>query len=203
MSFFDSAKLPLRRKQSIVDIQELEGLWYVDWRIGKIQLHSTFYTRVDQACILWSLLIIPMFLTAQFVPISWSLQATVWSILSGIGLIAMVSWTSYWVDVRKVRWVLYCWIVLMLFGVILTDLSIFLGWGEVLVHLCELWLGLSTIGYLCTGLGVRSRALILAGILHLLFIFVLPFVVAWQFLCTGALMVFCLLLLAEFQWDGL
>jgi hypothetical protein len=203
MSFFNPATLPLRRKQSIVDIQEIEGLWYVDWRIGNIQLHSTFYTRVDQACILWSLLIIPMFLTAQFIPISWSLQATVWSILSCIGIILMVSCTSYWVEVRKVRWVLYCWIVLMTFGVILTDLSIFLGWGEILVHLCELWLGLSTIGYLCTGLGVRSRALMLAGILHLLFIFVLPFVVAWQFLCTGALMVFCLLLLAEFQWDGL
>lgn len=203
MSFFDPIKLPLRRKQSIVNIQELEGLWYVNWRIGKIQVYSTFYTRVDQACILWSLLIIPMFLTAQFMPISWSLQATVWSILSLIGMIAMVSCTSYWVEVRQVKWVLYCWIALMLFGVILTDLSIFLGWGEILVHLCQLWLGLSTIGYLCTGLAVRSRALMLTGILHLLFIFILPYIVAWQFLGTGALMVFCLLLLAEFQWDGL
>jgi len=203
MSFFDPAKLPLRRKQSIVDIQELEGLWYVNWRIGKIKLYSTFYTRVDQACIFWSLLIIPMFLTAQFVPISWSLQASLWSLLSCIGMIAMVSWTSYWVEVRQVRWVLYCWIALMLFGVILTDFSIFLGWGDILSHLCQVWLGISTIGYLCTGLGVRSRALIFTGILHWLFIFILPYIVAWQFLSTGAFMVFCLLLLAEFQWDGL
>lgn len=79
-----------------------------------------------------------MFLTAQFMPICWSLQATVWSILSLIGIIAMVSCTSYWVEVRQVKWVLYCWIALMLFGVILTDLSIFLGWGEILVHLCQL-----------------------------------------------------------------
>jgi hypothetical protein len=50
---------------------------------------------------------------------------------------------------------------------------------------------------------VRSRALIFTGLLHLLLIFILPYVVAWQFLSTGALMVFSLLLLAEFQWDGL
>lgn len=203
MTFFNYSQPPLCRKQPTKAIHELEGLWYVNWQIGKIRLYSTFYTRVDQACILWSFLLLPIFVTAQFIPISWSLQATLWSILSGIGTIAMVSWTSYWVKVRQVRWVLFCWVILMLSGVLLTNLSIYLGWADILLNLCQLWLGLSTMGYICTGLGVRSRALIFTGILHLLLIFILPYIAPWQFLSTGAFMALCLLLLAEFQWDGL
>ncbi|MBW4617142.1 MAG: hypothetical protein KME21_28635 [Desmonostoc vinosum HA7617-LM4] len=201
MSFFNYSKPPLRRKQPIVAIPELEGLLYINWHIGKITLYSTFYTRIDQACILWSLLIITMFITAQFVSVSWSLQATLWSILSCIGIVAMVTWSWDWVKLKHISWVLYCWIVLMLFGLILTNLSIFIGWGEILPYLCPLWLGLSTLGYLCTGLALRSRALILTGIFHLLGILILPYIGAWQFLTTGIVMVVCLLVLAEFQWD--
>lgn len=203
MNYSEYLKLPLHRKKSITDIEAKEGLWCVNWRLGNIKLYSNFYTCIDQACIFWSLLILPIFFTAQFLPISWSLQATVWSILSCIGITAMISWTNSWVEARQVKWVLYCWIVLMLVGVIVTDLSIFLGWGNILLHICQFWLGLSTIGYFCTGLGVRSRALIFTGIIHLLFIFILPYIIAWQFLTTGILMVSCLLILAEFQWDGL
>jgi hypothetical protein len=144
-----------------------------------------------------------MFVTAQFLPISWTLQAALWSILSLIGIAMMVNFTRHWVQERQVTWILYCWALLMAFGVILTNMSIFLLWGDVLMHLCPLWLGLSAIGYWCTGFAVRSRAIIFIGILHLLGIFLLPYVSGWQFLSTGALMVFCLLLLAEFQWDGL
>ncbi|AFZ27621.1 hypothetical protein Cylst_5620 [Cylindrospermum stagnale PCC 7417] len=201
MSFFNYSKPPLCRKQLTVEIEQLEGLWCVNWQIGKIPLYSTFYTRVDQACIFWSLLLIPIFMTAQFIPISWNLQATLWSILSCTGITVMVILTSHWVNVKRVSWLLYCWIILMLFGVILTDLSIFLGWGEILIHLCPLWLGLSTLGYLCTGLAVRSRAFIFTSIFHLLGILILPYIGTWQFIGTGTLMVFCLLILAEFQWD--
>ncbi|MBW4559872.1 MAG: hypothetical protein KME32_01745 [Mojavia pulchra JT2-VF2] len=203
MTFFNYSNPPLRRKQPSVEIQELEGIWYINWQVGKLKLYSTFYTCIDQACIFWSLLLITIFWTAQFFPISWSLQATWWSILSCIGIIAMVNWTSYWVKSKQVSWVLYCWVLLMLCGLILTDLGIFLGWPLILLNLCALWLGLSTIGYICTGLAVRSRALIFAGILHLLLIFLLPYIAAWQFLTTGAFMALCLLMLAEFQWDGL
>jgi hypothetical protein len=203
MTFFNYSEPLLRRKQTTVEILELEGLWYVNWQIGKIRLHSTFYTRIDQTCIFWGLLLITMFGTAQFLPVSWSLQATLWSILSCIGIVVMVSWTRYWVEAKNVSWVLYCWVTLMFFGLILTDFAIYFGWGNVLMHLCPLWLGLSSLGYFCTGLAVRSRALTSVGILHLLFIFILPFIACWQFITTGALMVFCLLVLAEFQWDGL
>lgn len=201
MSFFNYSKPPLCRKQLTVEIQGLEGLWYVNWQIGKLRLYSTFYTRIDQACIFWSLLIIPMFVTAQFLPISWSLQANLWSIFSCTGITAMVVLTSHWVKEKRVSWLLYCWILLMLFGVILTDLSIFFSWAKILIHLCSMWLGLSTIGYLCTALAVRSRAFIFTGIVHLMGIFILPYISPWQFLFTGILIVFCLLILAEFQWD--
>jgi hypothetical protein len=203
MTFFNYSDPLLRRKQPVVDAHELEGSVFVNWQIGNVKLYSTFYTCIDQACIFWSLLLIPMFVTAQFLPISWSLQATLWSLLSCTGIAVMVIWTRYWVKARQVSWVLYCWVIFMLLGVILTDLGIFLGWGVILLNLCPLWLGLSAVGYFCNGLGVRSRALIFVGMLHLLLIFILPYILAWQFLCTGALMVFCLLLLAEFQWDGL
>ncbi|WP_026732842.1 hypothetical protein [Fischerella sp. PCC 9605] len=201
MSFFNNSVPPLRRKQVIPNIHDSEELWLVNWQIGKIKLYSTFYTRIDQAFILWGILLIPMFATAQFFPFSWNLQAVVWSILSMIGTVKMFSWTQYWVKRRHVSWVLYCWVLLMLFGIILTDLGIFFGWGEVLLNLCPLWLGLSALGYLCTGLGVRSRTLIFIGTLHLLAIFILPYLASWQFLSTGALMVFCLLMLAELEWD--
>ncbi len=201
-SFFNHSVPPLRRKQAPLNIHELEeGLWLVNWQIGNIKLYSNFYTRIDQAFIIWGLLLIPMFATAQFLPIGWDLQAALWSVLSFIGTAAMVYWSTYWVKRRQVIWILYCWVLLMLLGVVLTDLGIFLGWGEILLNLCPLWLGLCTLGYFCTGLAVRSRTLLLTGIVHLLGIFLLPYFIGWEFLTTGGLMVVCLLLLAEFEWD--
>lgn len=202
MNFFNNSVPPLRRKQLPLDIHSLEeGLWLVNWQIGKIKLYSNFYTRIDQAFIIWGLLLIPIFVTAQFLPIGWDLQAALWSILSFIGTVAMVFWSTYWVKRRQVIWILYWWVLLMLLGVILTDLGIFLGWGEILLNLCPLWLGLCALGYLCTGLAVRSRTLLFTGVVHVLGIFILPYSGSWQFLTTGALMVVCLLLLAEFEWD--
>lgn len=77
----------------------------------------------------------------------------------------------------------------------------FLGWGKALGNLCPLWLGMSAIGYLLTGLAVRSRALLVAGLFHLLGILILPYTGGWLFLFTGFVMVFSLLVLAELQWD--
>jgi hypothetical protein len=113
----------------------------------------------------------------------------------------MVVLTWFWVSVERLRWVVYCWVLLMLVGLVLTDLGIFLGWGEVLMRLCPLWLGLSTLGYLCTGLGLRSRTFAFVGLVHLLGIAILPYVEAWCFLATGTIMTVSLLLLAEWQWD--
>jgi hypothetical protein len=42
----------------------------------------------------------------------------------------------------------------------------------------------------------------LLGLVHLLSIWILPYVGSWQFLTTGIIMGGCVLLLAEFQWDS-
>ncbi|MDJ0798937.1 MAG: hypothetical protein QNJ51_19310 [Calothrix sp. MO_167.B12] len=201
MSFFNDSVPPLRRKQTNFDIHDLEGLWCITWQVGNRRLYSNFYTCVDKALMLWGILLIPIFITAQFIPMDWDLQATIWSILSCLGIGLMVALTTSWVQRRQFCWVLYCWVLLMLLGVVLTDLGIFLSRGIILSNLCCLWLGLSAIGYFCTGLGMRSRTMLLMGTIHLLGIFILHFLSSWQFLTTGALMVFCLLLLAEFEWD--
>jgi hypothetical protein len=89
----------------------------------------------------------------------------------------------------------------MLGGVVLTDLSIFWGWGQILMRLCPMWLGLIAFGYFCTGIGMRSRAFTVASMIHILGIAILPYVGSWQFLTTGIVMAASLLIFAGVQWD--
>jgi hypothetical protein len=201
MTFFNPHVPPLRAKQPCLDVQDLEGLWRVNLKIGNKTIFSTFYTRIDQACIVWSVILLAIFVTAQFFPINWNLQATLWSGLTLLGTAVMVAWTDFWVRVERVKWVLYTWVILMLVGLILTDVGIWLGWGEIMIRLCALWLGLSACGYFCTGLGVRSRAMLLVAAIHLLGMVLLSYFAAWQFLLTGSVMACTLLLLAQLQWD--
>lgn len=191
----------LREKQQELDFQDLQGLWQINWKIRNVTVYSGFYTRIDRVFIIWGAIAATIFTTAQFYPISWVTQAIVWSGLTLVGTVSMVSLAWFWASVERLRWLVYCWAILMLTGMALTDCGIFLGWGVVLLHLCPLWLGLSGIGYLCTGLGLRSRALFVTGLIHLLGILVLPYVGAWQFLTTGIAIGFSLWLLAELQWD--
>jgi len=201
MTFFNYSVPLLRRKQLTIEVQDLEGLWQVQFSLGKERFYSKFYTCLDRACLLWSLLLIPMFGTAQFFPVSWMLQAGLWSVLSLVGTAAMVSMTYSWVKIERLTWVLYGWVILMLLGLVLTDFGIFLGWEKVLPNLCPLWLGISGIGYLGTGFAGRSRALLATTFFHLSGILILPYTSGWSFLFTGAGMVFSLLVLAELQWD--
>ncbi|BAZ50737.1 hypothetical protein NIES4103_33540 [Nostoc sp. NIES-4103] len=191
----------LRDKHEALDIQDLQGLVCLNLKVGTIRVFSGFYTRIDQVFILWGLICAGIFLTAQFLPISWDTQAIWWSTLTLAGTVAMVVLTWFWVSVEKVRWLVYCWVILMLGGVVLTDLSIFLGWGEVLMRLCPLWLGLTGIGYLCTVLALRSRAFLLMALVHLLGMAVIPYFSEWQFFATGVVMMISLLIMAELQWD--
>lgn len=201
MNFLNPAEPILRRKQEALDFQDRQGLLQLKLRIKNKTLFSTIYTRIDQVFVLWGLISALIFITAQFTPISWITQAIFWSVLTVIGTAVMVILTHFWVKVERLRWVLYAWVVLMLGGVLVTDLGIFCGWGQVLMHLSDLWLGLSAIGYFCTGVGLRSRAFIVAGIFHLLGIAVLPYFIGWQFLTTGLIMTASLLVFAESQWD--
>ncbi|WP_373537952.1 hypothetical protein [Microcoleus sp.] len=201
MTFFNVSEPLIRSKQEHLDVQDRSGLLQLNWQIGNITLFSGFYTRIDQTFLLWGLVTAGIFFTAQFVPLSWSFQAILWSTLTIVGTAGMAVLTLFWVKVERVSWILYCWAMLMITGLVLTDCSIFLGWGGLLQHLCDLWLGLSAIGYFCTGLGLRSRTFIAIGLAHLFAIGLLPFVAPWQYLTTGIIMAGCLLLLSELQWD--
>lgn len=201
MTFFNPSEPIIRSKQEALDFQDRQGLLSLDIKLGDKTLISVFYTRIDQVFILWGLISAAIFITAQFAPISWVIQAGLWSVLTLIGTMGMVVLTHFWVKVERLRWVLYFWVILMLTGVVLTDLSIFLSWGPILMRLCPMWMGLSALGYFGTGVGMRSRAFTVASIVHLLGIAVLPYLGGWQFLSTGIVMAASLLMFAGVQWD--
>lgn len=201
MTFFNPSEPIIRSKQEALDFQDRQGLLSLDIKLGDKTLISVFYTRIDQVFILWGLISAAIFITAQFAPISWVIQAGLWSVLTLIGTMGMVVLTHFWVKIERLRWVLYFWVILMLTGVVLTDLSIFLSWGPILMRLCPMWMGLSALGYFGTGVGMRSRAFTLASIVHLLGIAVLPYLGGWQFLSTGIVMGASLLMFAGVQWD--
>lgn len=192
----------LRRKRSAYDIEDLPGLWRVHWQLGSKTLLSTFYTRIDQACLLWGFISAFIFISAQFLPIDWQTQALMWSGLTMIGTAAMVELARYWRKVEPLSQVIDAWVWLMLIGLALTDLSIGFSWGWLMAQLCPLWLGLNAVGYFYTGAKMRSRAFAVVGLVHLLGIAILPYVGIWQFLTTGLLTGISALLLAELQWDS-
>ena len=201
MTFFNYNQPILRWKQKAVDIQDHRGLFVFKLSRQNQTLVSTIYTRVDQSFGVWGLLSALIFMTAQFTTISWTIQAVCWSVLTLTGVIAMFGLTHFWVKVERVSWIVSWWSWLMLSGVVLTDVGIFGGWGQILMYLCHLWLGLSAVGYLVTGLGLHSRALLIAATIHLLGMLALPYCIGWQFLLTGLVMTANLLFLAQVQWD--
>jgi hypothetical protein len=201
MPLFNSAEPIIRRKQHALDFQDRQGLLTLKLQIRHKTLFNSIYTRIDQVFVFWGLITAVIFFTAQFAPIDWITQATFWSVLTVIGTVGMSVLTHFWVKVERLRWVLYSWIVLMFGGMAVTDLGIYYGSGTILMHLCHLWLGLSAIGYFCTGLGLRSRAFIMSGLFHIFGILILPYCIGWQFLATGLIMTANLLMFAETQWD--
>lgn len=201
MPLFNSAEPIIRRKQHSLDFQDRQGLLKLRLQISNKTLFQNIYTRIDQVFMVWGLITAVIFFTAQFAPIDWVTQAAFWSILTVVGTVGMTMLTHFWVKVERLRWVLYAWIILMIGGVAITNFGIYCGSGTVLMHLCHLWLGLSAIGYFCTGIGLRSRAFIVSGLFHILGIAILPFCLGWQFLATGLVMSANLLMFAETQWD--
>ncbi|MBD2183960.1 hypothetical protein [Aerosakkonema funiforme] len=201
MTFFNTAIPPLRRKATNIDFRKYPGVWRINIQIGNITLHSSFYTKLDQACILWGAISVAIFVTAQFLPLDWKLQAVLWSVLTVVGTVAMLELSRSWIKEEPFRSIIYCWAILMLGGLIVTDLGVFLNWGEVLIGLCPLWLGLNALGYFYTGLAMRSRTFLFTSLVHLLGIAILPYVGGWQFLTTGLVIGLSVLLLAEFEWD--
>jgi len=201
MTFFNVTEPMIRRKQTALDIQDLCGLVTIKIELGNNQLFSRFYTRIDQALLLWSGIVLIIFTTAQFLPISWVTQAYFWSILTLLAIGAMVILTRFWTKVEQLSWVMYLWGSLMLFSLALTNFGIFAGSGIILMNLCSLWLGSCAFGYFLTGIGLKSRLFFLIALIHLVAIAILPMVVGWQFLATGLVIASSLVLLSEVQWD--
>ena len=161
------------------------------------------YTCIDQAMLIWGLLSGVIFISAQFLPISWMDQAIFWSIMTLAAVISMLLLTYSWTIVEQVTQVVFLWAWLMILGVIITDYAIVTSWGFVLLHLCDLWLMLSGIGYAITGWILHSRAFLLAAIVHSGTTLILPWLSSWQFLVTGLVMMSNLLIFSERQWDML
>jgi len=139
---------------------------------------------------------------AQFLPLSWTIQAGLATGLTGIGSLAM-AWLAWrYTHLDQLAWILYTWLVLMVVGTVLTDLSVWNGWGTLLIRLCPLWLGLCGIGYFVTALGMRSRLILLYSALHFGAIALLPFFLPYQLLLTGTVISGSVILLAELQWDS-
>ena len=200
--FFNQEIPLLKRKQSAYAIEDLPGLWRLHWQLGQITVFSTFYTRIDQACLLWGIISAIIFLTAQFAAIDWATQAFFWSGLTLLGTGAMIKLSESWTTIEPLNHIISAWIVLILAGLVLTDLSIFLGWAPILTQLPFLWLALNALGYLYTGVKMRSRAFLLICLVHLLAIATLSYVGVWQFLETGVVIGLSAVLLAELQWDS-
>jgi hypothetical protein len=200
-NFFDPHIQILRRKHSAFEVPDLPGLWRVHWRVGDRTLISTFYTRHDQACILWSILAAIIFFTIQFYSLSWFLQAILASGLTFLGVLSMIALTQHRVQMDGLHSVLQCWVLLMTIGTLLTDLSVFLGWSWLLMHLCSLWLSLSAIGYFYTGVKMRSRAFLILCVIHLCGVLLLPYVQGWHFLTTGFIIATSVWLIGELRWD--
>ncbi|WP_373542010.1 hypothetical protein [Chamaesiphon sp.] len=201
MTAFSPFQPIIRRKQPALDVQDLEGLLQIDIQFRDVQLFSSFYTRIDQVFGLWGGITAIIFLTAQFLSLSWTDQAVLWSILTLFGAWGTCHLAWYWVTVQRLRWVVYTWVGLTLGGILLTDWGICGGGWVVLPYLCQLWLVLSGIGYLVTAWGLRSRAFALSGLFHFGAMSLLSYLPDWQFLVTGMVTAGCLFLLAEVQWD--
>ncbi|PSB02862.1 hypothetical protein [Merismopedia glauca] len=201
MTFLNHKEPLFQKKPQELDFQDLYGSLSFNYQLKGLKLSLGTYTRIDQVFLVWGILCGMMFTTAQFLPISWQTQAMVWSIVTIVGTLAMVLLTRFWVKVERLVWVLYFWVLLMLLGVAVTDLAIFLGWGSVLLNLCPMWLGITGIGYLATGIGTRSRSLGIASLVHFIAIAFLPQVPTLPFLTTGIVMTVTCLVFAQVQWD--
>jgi hypothetical protein len=184
-----------------MDVQDLRGMLTVNIRLWKITLFSAVYTRVDQAILLWALLTVVIFCTAQFWPMTWTIQSLIWSVFTVLGVMSMCFLTHFWATVERLAWVVWMWAALLMLALVATNVGIFLGISWILAHLCVLWLGVSSLGYLLTALGLQSRTFLIAAAVHGLGISVLHYIPSLPFLTTGFIMGITLWILSELQWD--
>lgn len=188
-------------KQSLIDPVDLHGVIKIQLGPQANAWIATYLTRLDQALIAWGVVTAIIFLIAQSYLIDWQTQAILWSALSCAAIAISGQLTWFWITTRQQRWIFYSWSILVLVGLGLTDYGIFAGAGIILSNLCPLWLSLSALGYITTGIGIQAQALVLIGLVHGLTIPILMWVPTSQFLFTGGVMSASLFLLATFHWE--
>ncbi|MEM7796603.1 MAG: hypothetical protein AAF579_19380 [Cyanobacteria bacterium P01_C01_bin.118] len=188
-------------KQSLIDPVDLHGVIKIQLGPQDNAWITTYLTRLDQALMAWGVITAIIFVIAQSYLIDWPTQAILWSVLSCAAIVISGQLTWFWVTTRHQRWIFYSWSVLVLVGLGITDYGIFTGVGVILRYLCPLWLSLSTLGYIITGIGIQAQALMLIGLIHGFAIPTLMLVPYSQFLLTGGVMSVSLFLLAIFHWD--
>ena len=187
-----------------------QALPAADERIGLIALHhhlpmgivlATYYTRLDQALLLWGAVTAIIFAIAQFSCWDWHTQAIADSILTLSAVLATIALTWQWAMAKRARWVVGLWSGLMLSAIALSDYGILVGNGLILRHLCTGWLSICALGYGVTAIGMRSQALKLIALLHLCLVPILVARVTEQFWLTGSVLTLSLWILATLQWD--
>ncbi len=198
---FDRAVPALQLKRNNLDIEEQAGVFYLGKPPSAGGHSSLYYTRLDQALMLWAIATAIIFFTAQFHAFDWHHQARVWSALSlsVLGATSIRAWP--WAVALNLRWVVYLWTVITLVGLGLTDYGVYLSVGPILLSLCPLWLGLCALGYGITAMGMGSRALIGVVMVHLCAIGLVWLLPGWLFGITGGAIAGCLFILAQLEWD--
>ncbi len=198
---FDQSVPPIQWKRDNLGTDEREGVIYLGSAPNPGQYSSLYYTRLDQALMLWAIATAIIFFTAQFHAFDWHHQARAWSALSLVILAATSVRAWPWAVALQLRWVAYLWAGITLLGLGLTDYGVYRSVGPILLNLCPLWLGLCAVGYGITAVGMGSRALIGIVALHGLAIGGVKLWPAALFGITGAAIAGCLLLLAQLEWD--
>jgi hypothetical protein len=202
MTFFNYEVPLISRKLPVADVRVSSETWRLPEQLGYIFFLSSFYTRHDQVCLGWGVVAASIFAIAQFVSLSWFTQAMIASTLTGAGCLGMTWLARRYTKVEQLAWILYVWLMLMVVGTIVTDLSIWHGWSRVIIGLCPMWLGICGTGYLITGVGMRSRLILLCGGIHFLAIALILLTPSWQTLFTGVVISGSVMALAELQWDS-
>ena len=188
-------------KRVLPDPEERPGLIALSCRLPGGRVLETYFTRLDQALLLWGGVTAIIFLTAQFSYLDWLTQAFYDSILTISATAITVCMTWQWATVKQVRWILGIWSIVMVFAIGLSDYSIVAGNGLILQHLCTAWLSACAIGYFITAIGLSSRAMMLVGCMHLVTVAACWSFLPWQFLIAGSVLTCSLWMLGLLQWD--
>ncbi len=188
-------------KRALPDLEERRGLIALRGSLPRGGLIETYFTRLDQALMLWGGVTAMIFGMAQFSGWDWRMQALSASVLTLSATLLTVGLTWHWATVKRARWVIGVWSALMVGAIALTDYGIVAGNGAILRHLCTGWLSVCAVGYFATGIGMESRALRYVTLVHLCTVPLARILLPWQFLLTGSVLTLSLWLLGTLQWD--